>query len=438
MKKLLKRTGAALTALCLLTVLSGCGGETAAENSEIPVLTVQVPMELEKTATVRTLSDPRFVRRVEEELGCRLDLRMLPAGMDYNEVALLDVPGILLTDDPAWVVPLVESRKILSIDAQTPEQSYGQYNNSTYGYVLEDPSWCPRTAVVLANLEALRSLGSSWTEFDPEAVYEILTQLKGHYRIPLAVSGMPTDAGFAPLLALFDIAPSGGREMYLDGETVVYDKLSEDAGAYLDYISRLYSEGLIPADALELTEYSCAKLIAQNAAAMAVFTDEVCISQAIAYARENGRELVTVPLPVPEAQLQTGIFSRIVGYAGKGGLSPEEAVAFFGLLQQALRDTAPLRESEDLSKIGQYRLFSDQALRPLREDPREVSTMYVYWLYQKENLDATYLDGAYCKLLFGEAGQGELETAVRAWQEDSNLLGLIGGRYWAHIRGRDQ
>ena len=32
----------------------------------------------------------------------------------------------------------------------------------------------------------------------------------------------------------------------------------------------------------------------------------------------------------------------------------------------------------------------------------------------------------------------QLEEAARAWQEDSNLLGLIGGRYWTHIRNRDQ
>ena len=437
MKRSLERIGAVLTALCLLLALSGCGRVGTMAAPELPVLTVQVPMDLERTSTFRALSDPQFARQVEE-LGYRLDLQMLPSDMDYNEVALLDIPGLLLTEDPAWVVPLAESRKILSINAETPEQGYGQYNNSTYGYVLEDPSWEPRNVVVLANLEALRSLSISKTEFTPERMYEILTELKDRYRIPLAVSGMPTDAGFAPLLALFDMAPSGGREMYMDGEAVVYDKLSEDAGAYLDYISRLYAEGLIPADALELTEYSCAKLIAQNAAAMAVFTDEVCISRAIEYARENGRELVTVTLPVPEANLETGIFSRIVGYVGRGEIPREDAAAFFDLLQQAVREQPSERRDSRTEMLGRYRIFSGYAQRPVREDPREVSAVYVYWLYQKENLDTAYLDGTYCKILFGEAEAEQLEEAARAWQEDSNLLGLIGGRYWTHIRNRDQ
>ena len=438
MKRLFRQAVSFLTAVCLTAALTGCGRKAEPAGEQLPVLTVQITMDLEKTAAFRVLSDPLFAQRVEEELGCRLELQMLPSDMDYNEVALLDVPGVLLTDDPAWVVPLAESRKIQSLDAKTPEWDYGQYNNSTYGYVLEDPSCAPGDAVILANLEAMRSLSASRMGFTPEDLYEILLELKTHYRIPLAVSGMPTDAGFAPLLALFDMAPSGGREMYMDGETVVYDKLSEDAEAYLAYICRLYSEGLIPEDAVELTEYSCAKLIAQNAAAMAVFTDGACISRAIEYARENGRELVTISLPVPKANMQTGIFSRVVGYVGKGSVPREEAVAFLELLQQAVREVSSVRQDTQTEKLGRFTLFSGYAYRAVRQDPREVSPMYVYWLYQKENLDARYLDGAYCKILFGEAEPEELEKAAAGWREDSNLLGLIGGRYWAHIRSQDQ
>jgi len=225
--------------------------------------------------------------------------------------------------------------------------------------------------------------------------------------------------------------------MYMDGQDVVYDKLSGDALDYLDYISTLYAEGLIPGDALELTEYSCAKLLAQNAAAMAVFTDEVCISRAIAYARENDRELVTVSVPVPEGALQTGIFSRVVGYVGRGSVEREEAVAFFTLLQEAVSAMASDAQGDEPSRLSQYRLFSHYGQQKPRQDPREVSAMYVYWLYLKENLDATYLDGIYCKILFGEAAPEELDTAAQAWREDSNLLGLIGGRYWAHVRNNE-
>lgn len=434
MKRSVRAAAMILAVLCLTAALTGCGDAAVVRSPEVPALTVYIPMDLEKTSAFRALRDPLFARQVEETLGLRLDVRALPADMDYNEVALLDVSGILLTDDPAWVVPLAESRKITAIDAVSREPGYGQYNNSAYGYVLEDPSCAPRTPVILANLEALRSLGISRTEFTPENVYEILAELKVRYRVPLAVSGMPTDAGFAPLLALFGLAPSGGREMYIEGGSVVYDKLSEDAEDYLEYVSTLYAEGLIPVDALELTEYGCAKLIAQNAAAMAVFTDETAISRAIAYAKENDRELVTVSLPVPEAELQTGIFSRVVGYVGKDALSREDALAFFGLLQEAVLAMEPAAQDLLTDRLGQYKLFFGYAWEEARQDPREVSPMYVYWLYQKENLDTAYLDTAYCKILFGEAAPEDLEAAAKGWQEDSNLLGLIGGRYWAHIR----
>ena len=381
MNRTFRNVTALLIAVCLLAGLTGCGRPAETKTERLPALTVYITMDLEKTATFRTLRDPAFSRQVEEELGLRLEVQMLPADMDYNEVALLDVSGILLTDDPGWVVPLAESRKIISLGDTGQDEAYGLYNNSTYGYVLEDPSCAPRTPVILANLEALRSLGISRAEFTPENVYAILTQLKQHYRVPLAVSGMPTDAGFAPLLALFGLAPSGGREMYVEGGSVVYDKLSDDAGSYLEYISLLYAEGLIPVDALELTEYSCAKMIAQNAAAMAVFTDETSISRAIAYAGENDRELVTVSIPVPEAELQTGIYSRVVSYVGKNAVSREEALDFLELLQEAVLTAEPSSGAALTDRLGQYRLFSGAAQEPARQDPREVSPMYVYWLY---------------------------------------------------------
>ena len=434
MKRTVRSVTALLMAVCLVAALAGCGSEPTVHADQTSALTVYITMDMEKTSTFRVLGDPAFARRVEETLGMQLEVLTLPADMDYNEVALLDVSGILLTEDPAWVVPLAESRNIISLGDTGQDEAYGLYNSSAYGYVLEDPSCVPCTPVILANMEALRSLGISRAEFTPENFHEILTKLKQHYRVPLAVSGMPTDAGFAPLLALFGLAPSGGREMYVGEGGVVYDKLSEDAKDYLEYISLLYAEGLIPVDALELTEYSCAKMIAQNAAAMAVFTDETCISRAIAYAEENGRELVTVPLPAPEAELQTGIYSRVVGYVGKNAVSREEALAFFGLLQEAVQETERSTQDALTDKLGQYKLFSGSVRGAVRQDPREVSPMYVYWLYLKENLDAAYLDATYCKILFGESDPEELLAAARSWQEDSNLLGLIGGRYWAHIR----
>ena len=434
MKRTVRSVTALLMVVCLVAALAGCGSEPVAQGDQTFALTVYITMDMEKTSTFRVLRDPAFARRVEETLGMQLEVRALPADMDYNEVALLDVSGILLTQDPAWVVPLAESRKILSLGDTGQDEAYGLYNSSAYGYVLEDPSCSPQTPVILANLEALRSLGISRAEFTPENFHEILTELKRYYRVPLAVSGMPTDAGFAPLLSLFGLAPSGGREMYVEEGRVVYDKLSEDAKDYLAYISLLYAEGLIPVDALELTEYSCAKMIAQNAAAMAVFTDETCISRAIAYAGENDRELVTISIPVPEAELQTGIYSRVVGYVGRDAVSREEALDFLELLQEAVLAVEPSSGAALTDRLGQYRLFSGAAREPARQDPREVSPMYVYWLYQKENLDAVYLDVAYCKILFGEADPEALTEAARGWQEDSNLLGLIDGRYWAYIR----
>ena len=124
MKRAFRKITALLTTLCLVAGLTACGRPAEAKTEQLPVLTVHITMDLERTATFRTLRDPAFSRQVEEGLGLRLDVRTLPADMDYNEVALLDVSGILLTDDPAWVVPLAESRKIVSMGA--PEQGgYG-------------------------------------------------------------------------------------------------------------------------------------------------------------------------------------------------------------------------------------------------------------------------------------------------------------------------
>lgn len=431
MKKYQRLTALSLAAVLVLCLLSGCAGEMNGPAEDVPVLTVYIPSDLEDSCTMQALNDTAFLRRIEETLGYRLVLHMLPAGMDYNEVALLDFTGILLSDDPAWVVPLAENRKLQTLTAQMENAEYGQYNNSLYGYVLDDPNCASESIIVLANLEALNKVGSTQIPYTPDAVHALLEQLKQNYRVPLAVSGMPTDAGFAPLLALFGIAPSGGREMYVEGSEVVYDKLSDAAGEYLRYIQTLYAEGLIPSDALELTEFSCAKMIAQNAAAMAVFTEDTYVNLALDYAKEQNRQLVCIEIPVKEQQLQTGIFSRMVGYVSKNSITDQEATVFFELLQQRIDLCSADEQKANVDKIGQYSLFRHYDTAQIRQDPREICPMYVYWLYQKEYLDMTYLDGIYCKILLGEADVLELRTSSDAWLADSGLLNLIAGKYWA-------
>lgn len=431
MKKYNRIMAVLLTVALIVCLMLGCTQKTPETGGNLPVLTVHIPSNLEKSATMAVLRDPAFVRLVEQNLHYKLEIHVLPAEMDYNEVALLDFNGILLTDDPAWVVPLVESRKLVTLPAVLDHYEYGQYNNNMYGYVLDDPSCKPQSIVVLANREALQDVQVSQMAFTPENVYNLLADLKKDYRIPLAVSGMPTDGCFAPLLALFDMAPSGGREMYVEDGEVVYDKISGSAEDYLRYIQTLYTEGLIPGDVVELTQYSCAKLIAQNAAAMAVFTDQTYVKLALQYAAEHDRQLVYVEIPIDDSLLQTGIFSRMVGYVSKSSISEQQAVTFFELLQQQIALQPGKNQGVNIDRIGQYALFKKADRTTVRQDPREACPVYVYWLYQKEYLDMTYLDGIYCKILLGEADVLELQTSSESWLLDSGLLNLIAGKYWA-------
>ena len=434
MRKNNKIMAVLLTVALLMSLMVGCGQETQKSSENLPVLTVYIPSNLAKSSTMAVLEDPAFVQMVAQNLHYKLQIHALPAQMDYNEVALLDFNGILLTDDPAWVVPLAECRKLQTLSAVMDQYEYGQYNNNMYGYVLDDPSCRPESIVILANREALQKAGKSQMAFTPESVHELLVMLKENYRIPLAVSGMPTDASFAPLLALFDMVPSGGREMYVKDGEVIYDKISDSASDYLSYIQTLYAEGLIPEDVVELTQYSCAKLIAQNAAAMAVFTDKTYVEIALQYADELNRQLVYVELPVREQLIETGIFSRMVGYVSKGSITDQEAVAFFELLQQHVTKRPYEKQEISADRIGQYALFKQYDTSDVKQDPREICPMYVFWLYQKECLDMTYLDGTYCKILLGEADVREIKTSAEMWLADSGLLNLIAGKYWAHTR----
>ena len=431
MRKYRKYIALCLLGGLLLCLLGGCAPEPDVPVEDLPVLRVYIPMNMETFCTMEILRDSAFVRKVAQEMGYELELHKLPGNMDYNEVALLDFSGILLTDDPSWVVPLAKSRKLMTISSEMKDFEYGQYNQNMYGYVLDDPSCEPESMVILANREALQQTGKLEIPFTPESVYDLLAELKENYRIPLAVSGMPTEAGFAPLLALFDIAPSGGREMYVEDGEVIYDKISDSASDYLRYIQRLYADALIPGEVVELTQYSCAKMIAQNVAAMAVFTDPFYVDLAQEYAKEQNCTLVRVEIPVEAEQLHSGIFSRVVGYVSKDGPTEPEAMVFFRLLQQQL----DLRSGETQDNAGEmipeYQLFSCADIRQAKQDPREVCPVYVYWLYQKEYLDMTYLDGTYCKILLGEADVHVLKTSADAWMEDGKLVNLIAGKYWA-------
>lgn len=435
MRKSWKNCLLLLLVFCMTMSLAGCGETDSADSEELPVLTVYAPSQMDDTITLALLRSESFAQQVERTLGMQLELHMLPSELDYNEVALLDFSGILLTDDPSWLVPLAENRRLerLSVNQEMKEREYGQYNNTQYGYVLEDPSCTVDSVVILANLQALRNMDNSQIHFTPEGILEFLRELKENFRIPLAVSGMPTGAGFTPLLTLFDMAPSGGREMQIEGNAVEYDKLSDRATDYLEYISLLYSEGLISADTMELSEYSCATLIAQNAAAIAVFTDEIYVELALQYAKEVNRELVSITLPVPNANIETGIFRRIVGYLSKDCADQDAAISFLDLLQCAVSEQTYQSENV-LFGVGKYNLFSLPNVRLAKQDPREICSMYVYWLYQKEYLDMTYLDSAYSKIMLGEMAISEFATAAQSWMDDSSLLNMIAGKYWMETK----
>ena len=430
--------------LALLLLLTACA-PVPEVLSERPEITITVVRGRYPYAPAELLLDDGFRASLEERFGVTIVLQEIWDIGDLDESVDISFTGGLITNDCYWMISMASGFQLdrMAPELEILEPQFGRLGSSTYSYVFSDPSAPGTEPVLVADMERIREAGISRVPYTEEGVYDLLVTLSESTEVPLAVYGSPAGEGFACLLGLFGLAPTGGREYYLEDGEIRFDKISDRAEQYLRFAGRLYSEGLIGADCVNLNEYACRNLFLSGKAAMAVFPNEGAAADVIVSAREKGIDAVAVTVPAAVGSLQTDTYDRPIGLISYNYPHSRELLQIYGALQTRIMEGG-LEEQDPLSRV---RLFVSQS--PGRShDPVEKLIPELSTFYEKRLLDSTVIGPYYARLLTGslplESGFVELRQewlkpyaqigeAVAPLSGD-NLMRIINGWYYKDQR----
>ncbi len=406
--------------------------DNTAQEVPLPVLNVYITENAKQYTAVHALQDDSIRSRLEEKLHIQIKLInfFLPDGED--NVSEITFQGVMLTEDPKWILPLVERSQLMEIGENQTETGYklGQYRGKKYGYIFADSYSGRIHPVLVVDPDALKQLGLENIPFTADSMADALEKLSDFYKVPLAVYGSPAQEGFSVLLELFEISPTGGREFYVEDGQVKFDKMTEKAEDYLIYVNRLYQKGYIPSDCLILSKYSGIEMLTYGKSAMAVFPSEEIARKSIQNAEKMGRHIALVELPVDDSCTETNIYAYLTGLISADCEDAELAKRFLVELQSVSKEV----QTEGKSAISTewYPLFADtESHRDMAFDPVEACLPDMRRLYEKHTLDTDYIDPYFSRLATGDIPLSQISEMREQW------LMAHGEEYSHSTSGRD-
>ena len=413
--------GILLCAAIFLCVAVSCSNihPEADSAEEERILEVFVSQEAEQYAVVQYLQDESVRLEIEKYLGATIRINRITMVPNTDAISELRFDGVLLTNNPLWIVPLAEQNQLLELKSEelwTDEldSMAGRYQGRQYGYVLPQNNSLNSRPTIVVLPDVLRKAGIREIPYTPEAILEALQTLSIHVSTPLMTYGMPTQGGFSLVLGLFELSPRGGREFYLEDERVTFDKLSKEGEAYLAYVNQLYTRQLIPSDFLSMTEYSAIEMLSSGRCAIAMLQDKRCLREAMALAEQNGRYIAKVSMHGWESNMETGLYNLLVGLISADCTDTMLAKDFFALLHEKFLREDPIF-GEDIV-LEEYPLFCSEG-QPSDAvfDPVEQCNYDVRLFYKKEKLDVSVIEPYYCRIAVGDLPLNAFEDLHAQW-----------------------
>lgn len=414
--------------LCALLFSACTVPEEEATDTQAPaVLKVYLSETAYGYSAVRYLLEEEHRQELETELDCEIEL--IPYTTDGNSEDIRNLPmdGVILTDDPMEITILANETDLKRLDMQTlwtqeGDSLFGRIGGWQYAYVYTTESENVSQAVLLVLPELLEKAGIKEVSYTPEGVEKMLEDVYQYVR-PLAIYGTPNEGSFAPLMGLFDLSPTGGREFFREGVQVCYDKFSDSGKAYLGWLKELYTRELLPKDFLQLSEYSMIDMLAGGRYAMAVMTEEACIAETIRRCEEQGREIAVAELPVSAESQQWNIYRRLLGGVMSDCPTFDAGVSFLRLLHERTEHLEKTESPSAADALKRYPLFSQKSVRTLREDPVDRCTFDANLQYEKLLIDKYVVRDYYSRLVVGDLALDAFDDMA-----DSSLMGLLSRR----------
>lgn len=414
--------------LCTM-LLSACAvpQEEEADTQAPAVLKVYLSETAYGYSAARYLLEEKNRQELEAELDFEIELIPYTTDGNSEDIRNLSMDGVILTDDPMEITILANENDLKRLDMQslwTQERDslFGRIGGWQYAYVYTTESENISRAVLLVLPELLEKAGVKEVPYTPEGVEKMLEDVYQYVR-PLAIYGAPNEGSFAPLMGLFDLSPTGGREFFREGDQVRYDKFSDSGKVYLGWLKGLYARELLPKDFLQLSEYSMIDMLAGGRYAMAVMTEEACIAETIKRCEAQGREIAVAELPVSAESQQWNIYRRLLGGVMSDCPKFEAGVSFLRLLHERTEGIEKTEASSAANALNRYPLFSQKSARTLREDPVERCTFDANMQYEKLLIDKYVVKEYYSRLAVGDLALDAFDDMA-----DSSLMGLLSRR----------
>ncbi|MDX9916305.1 MAG: hypothetical protein RBS49_10525 [Sphaerochaeta sp.] len=400
---------------------AGSPREDVAEEGLPSLEIIVVAGSTETYPLVQKLLDEEIRTQLGKRLGRELKVHRITGSSETESLGSDTFWDVLLVDDPLFMHSLAEGRRLRLLETSEERSNlYGRFGGRQFAYVLQRRAISGDQPIVVVLPQMLREAGIDTVEYTPEGVEQLLRSLSSFTNTPLLVHGIPTKGGFSLLQGLFNVAPERGREFFLDGESVVYDKVSERGEAFITYVRMLYCAGLLPADFLSLSQYSGVDMVANGRAAIALFTDVAIAMKAIEGAKANGREVAIVPLPVADGALDGDIYRALLAMVSHESSDPA-AVALLQLLKEmddGPAEGVPLSQALQVPTID---LFTRRDPAGHVYDPVEHMRYNVSLHQMKEQSDTTLIEPYYCRIAIGDLPLSAFSEMVSQWTIEPDI-----------------
>ncbi len=254
------------------------GFSAFAEN--VPVIQVILPSNVQDFPDGITENDNFIVDYWREKTGYDFNCIVLGSESDVQLATMLnsgECTGIIVTRLAANIGKFAAEEVIMSMEDYKDrvtlytmnDCSAGIYNGEQYGFCQTDSiNYSTQSSLWYVNVDILTELGWDHTPATYDEFIKYMYAAKDAGYVPLAVYGHPISDTFALLQGLYGL---GGGFYIADEEgNVNYKYVSEDAKAYLEFVKKLYDDGIIPADFASQTQDGVAELLLSGKAATGI------------------------------------------------------------------------------------------------------------------------------------------------------------------------
>lgn len=294
----MKKRLACMLALALVLSAIGCVGGVAESTVTLQLI---MPSNVQEFPDGVTANDNFIVDYWREHTGYDFDIIVLSPDGESEKLNVMfnsgELTGMVFRRGASHVGQLASQGLIAPLDEYMADskffqtfdycQSVGQYEGEQYAAVIPSDGigYSSQNGLWFVNKTAMAELGydqppATFEEFD-----EMLYAAKDAGYLPLAILGNPGNLSngstFSIIQAMFGLS---GNEYGIRDDEVISKILLPEAKEYLEYVTRLYADGIIPSDFASQTEDGVVELLlsgrALTATGISVWTGKNVMVQA--------------------------------------------------------------------------------------------------------------------------------------------------------------